>query len=365
MVTKSEPFFIVGTMSGTSLDGLDIAIVCYEKQKYQLTEFTTIDFPKELQNSLRSLANEPTTTINFLMKTNTAFTKFAAQAIRNFATSKIDLVSFSGQTIRHLPEDSATLQLGSGGMLSSILDMTVVSDFRSQDIGAGGQGAPLVPFVDNLLFAEEAPIVLLNIGGIANITYIGKDREIIAFDTGPGNMVIDALVKHYYKQDYDAKGQIAAQGRVDKNILKKLLLHNYFSLTIPKSTGRNDFGKNYMDYFIKETSQLNTEDKIAVVTELTATSIANAINQFCTSTGKIVISGGGKHNATLMNSLQKKLSSWQFVPIGTYGISEDAKEAFAFAVLGHQTLLKCHNHIPSTTGANKKLILGAVYYACK
>lgn len=364
-MTQQTPFYIIGTMSGTSLDGLDLVLVCYEKGQYKVMDFSTVEFPDSLQRDLGKVTSESQVEIDFLMKLNTAYTRFTAKSIAEFTSQKTDLISFSGQTIRHLPQECATWQLGCGGMLSSLTRTSVVCDFRSQDMGAGGQGAPLVPFVDYLLFADAAPVVLLNIGGIANITYISDDRQVSAFDTGPGNMVINAVVQKLCGISYDKNGEIAARGMVDDNVLQRLLSHRYFSLPIPKSTGRVDFGADYLDYFLQNTPHMSNEDRIALATELSAASIAAAIDLHCSQPGKIIVSGGGKHNNTLMDSLHRRLSQWQFVPICDYGVNEDAKEALAFAILGHRAYTGRCNHIPQTTGADRELILGAIYHAGK
>ena len=364
-MTQETPFYTIGTMSGTSLDGLDLALVCYKQERYDVMKFSTVEFPDDLHRDLCKITSESQVAIDFLMKLNTAYTSFVAKSIAEFTSQKIDLISFSGQTIRHLPQERATLQLGCGGMLSSLTATSVVCDFRSQDMGAGGQGAPLVPFVDYLLFADAAPVVLLNIGGIANITYIGDDGQVCAFDTGPGNMVINALAQKLYEMKYDANGEIAARGIVDTTVLQDLLAHRYFGLPIPKSTGRVDFGADYLDYFLQKTSHMSSEDRIALATELSAASIAAAIDMHCAKRGKIIVSGGGKHNNTLMCSLHSRLSQWQFAPIGEYGINEDAKEALAFAILGHRAYTGRTNHLPQTTGADRELILGAIYHGGK
>ncbi|BBM85773.1 anhydro-N-acetylmuramic acid kinase [Candidatus Uabimicrobium amorphum] len=364
-MAQNAPFYIVGTMSGTSLDGLDLALVRYQQQRYEIIDFSTVEFSESLHGDLCKVVSETQMAIDFFMKLNTAYTRFVAKSIDEFTSQHIDLISFSGQTIRHLPQHCATLQLGCGGILSSLTKTSVVCDFRSQDMGAGGQGAPLVPFVDSLLFADVAPVALLNIGGIANITYISADQQLIAFDTGPGNMVINALVQKLCNRKYDANGELAAQGKIDTTILQRLLTHRYFGLPIPKSTGRADFGANFVDYFLENTSHMSVEDRIALATELSAASISEAINEHCPKPGKIIVSGGGKHNETLMNSLYNRLPLWQFTPINDYGITEDAKEALAFAILGHRAYIGRNNHIPQATGADRELILGAIYHAGK
>ncbi|MDI2587189.1 anhydro-N-acetylmuramic acid kinase [Psychrobacillus sp. NEAU-3TGS] len=296
---------VCGLMSGTSLDGLDIAIVDFsfvDKQlQYELKQFMTIPYSKELTTQLLQLMN-PTVTIQEVSSMNMYLGELYAQlikaALENFSMdyNSIDLISTHGQTIWHEPiieydgmfARSNTLQIGDISVLAEYSGIPVIGDFRTRDMAAGGQGAPLVPFADQLLFqAEEVGRVLVNIGGIANITVLppkNAEQDVLAYDTGPGNMIIDAFVSLYTngEQPYDENGNFAKEGTVHQEWLKILMNNDYFSLPVPKSTGRELFGKAYAEHLWLEGDQfgISALDKIATITMFTACSIAREIQKY-------------------------------------------------------------------------------------
>ncbi len=257
-----------------------------------------------------------------------------------------------------------TLQIGEAAVIAERTGIPVVSDFRERDIAAGGQGAPLVPFVDYLLFRhKKRGRVALNIGGIANFTYLpagAKPEDVIAFDTGPGNMVMDALVTELTegKQTFDRGGKIAAKGRVNHGLLDRLLADQYYSRQPPKSAGREQYGREFIAEL--KNSGLALPDLISTATALTAATIAMGIRQFAAGAEEMIVSGGGVHNRQLMGNLQALLPGLRFSTTGEHGIDGDAKEAVAFAVLAHRTWHGKTGNLPSATGARHAVVLGTI-----
>lgn len=381
--------YVVGLMSGTSLDGIDAAIVKITgadvSLKVDLVHFTSLPFTAEMKDKLlqicapESARIEDLSGMNFIL--GELFAHAALKVIKEAGITKdnILLISSHGQTVFHQPnsislaghEVASTLQIGDISVIAEITGIMTVGDFRTRDMAAGGQGAPLVPYADHLLFTEkEFGRILVNIGGISNITVLPKDcseSEVIAYDTGPGNMMIDAFTEWATegKQFYDADGKLAAMGTVDNNWLQQLLSHDYFKLVPPKSTGRELFGINYARELWKEAEKANISslDKIATITELTVVTIAQEIEKFV-ERGKIeevLISGGGRFNQTLMERISFHLPKGVEVK-GTeeYGMPSDAKEAIVFALLGYQCFNKTANNLPSATGAKHPVIMGKI-----
>lgn len=263
----------------------------------------------------------------------------------------------------------STLQIGDIGVIAERTGIMTVDDFRTRDMAAGGQGAPLVSYVDYLLFGEESMgRILLNIGGISNITIIPKNSsksDVIAYDTGPGNMLIDIFVSWITKekQTYDKNGILAAKGKIDDRWLAFILEHDYFKLPAPKSTGREMFGIHFAKQLWAESEklQLSGVDKIATITELTAQTIAIEINKFIKENyiEEVLISGGGGNNKTLINRIEAHLQKDIQVKLtDDYNLSADAKEAIAFAILGYQCFKKKTNNLPSATGARNDVVMG-------
>jgi len=337
---------VAGIMSGTSLDGIDVAIVDIEGKRIRTVAHHTTAYPK--QTRARILAAATPAEISRL---NFELGELYAKAVS--ATGEpVDLVGCHGQTVWH-EGGRNTLQLGAASVIAERLGVSVVSDFRTRDIAAGGQGAPLVPFVDVLLFSHpKRKRVALNIGGIANITIIPTG---LAFDTGPGNMVIDQLVERMTngKQRFDRDGAIAARGRVDRRLLTSLLRDRYYAAPPPKSAGREQYGASFMARFLK--LDIPFEDRIATATALTAATIARAIPA---DADEVIASGGGVHNSQLMAQLAAFLPNTRLTTTAEFGIDPDAKEAIAFAILAYRTWKHRPGNLPSATGARRAVILG-------
>ena len=277
----------------------------------------------------------------------------------------IQLIGCHGQTIFH--ERGNTLQIGDGSVLAERTGIPVVSDFRPRDIAAGGHGAPLVPFVDYRLFRDaKLGRVVLNIGGIANLTAIpagGTPDAVVAFDTGPGNMVVDQLVSIYTrgKHSYDRNGAIAAQGRLDRVLLSSLLRRKFYRQRPPKTAGREQYGRE----FIAELRGMKSSmlDLITTATVLTPASVAVAIERFITHpVHEVIVAGGGVHNQTMIAYLQAFLPNMRVRTSSEFGIDSDAKEAIAFAILAHETWHRRPSNLPSATGASRAVVLGKVSF---
>lgn len=361
----------VGLMSGTSLDGIDAALVrlvpSHASYAIELLRFDTIPFDDALLRDIRAALPPNEGTAEQLAALHRDLGTAFARAARQVAGgSHVDYVASHGQTIWHDGPRHRTMQLGDPFVIREAVCATVCYDFRSADCAAGGHGAPLVPYVDALLFADDTEDrVAVNIGGIANVTALpaGVDRnDVIAFDTGPGNMLIDAFVfaRTHGAERYDAGGTLAARGSVDARALAVLLDDEYFALHPPKTTGRERFGAQFLAAHAPLLDPLTLEDGCATLTELTAASLADAIDGLGLGGARVVVSGGGAQNATLMSRLQSHLESARVEPLDALGIPADAKEAVAFAILGYETLRERAANVPRATGASRAVALGAI-----
>ncbi len=364
----SKVHYAVGLMSGTSLDGVDAALVSIDSErKMTLIGFKTLPIEAPLNRRLKQAMDKTHSNSPLLCSLNFELGYLFVKAIKavcqhcNFTLNQLDFIASHGQTIYHLSQPSngqvrSTLQLGEPAVIAYETRVPVVSNFRTMDIAAGGEGAPLVPFFDYMYYRGLETVCLLNIGGIANVTLIpgaSSLQEVIAFDTGPGNMVIDGLMKHFFDRPYDEQGSIAKEGTVNESLLRCLLDEPFIHQPPPKSTGREQYGDDFLEKLIH--SSLKKEDLIATLTEFTVASILVNIASF--DVAKIIVSGGGVHNKTLMTRLQAKFQ-------GEVCVSEapDAKEAMAFALLGYETLHRRPSNVPSATGAKKRVVLGSVTY---
>ncbi|MCK4258793.1 MAG: anhydro-N-acetylmuramic acid kinase [Halanaerobiales bacterium] len=376
---------IIGLMSGTSVDGIDAALVEIHgsglETEIKLLAFVNYNFPLGMREEILSLCNPETAGVDRICKWNFIIgEEFAKAAIAvaeeaNVAIDQVDLIGSHGQTIYHDPRPdtgpASTLQIGAGGVIAEKTGVTTISNFRIRDMAAGGQGAPLVPYVDFLLFRySKENRILQNIGGIGNYTLIpanGKMEEIEAVDTGPGNMVIDGVVNHLSEGQlpYDRDGNWACQGQVDEELVFQLLAHPYFSIRPPKTTGREMFGLEYVEKVLRMAQErdLNKYDLTATVTALTARSIARCYNDFVLPRypiHRVLVSGGGSYNPVLMEMLQQELLQISVESIEEIGWSSDAKEAIAFAVLANETLVGNPSNVSQVTGAKKSVILGDI-----
>ena len=381
----SRPRRIVGLMSGTSLDGIDAALieVCGgipPESWRQLAFFTRPYTPAERERIAALL--QPQVSLPALTSANMWLGEiFAAAALEVIAQAglcpeDVDAVASHGQTVWHIPPTNeasgATLQLGEPCVIAERTGILTVADFRPRDMAAGGQGAPLVPFADYLLFRNlRKSVAVLNIGGIANVTYLPREctpAQVIAFDTGPGNMVIDALVtlQTQGRHTFDEDGQRAAHGTAQASLLQTLLDHPYFATRPPKSTGRETFGMAYTTQLwqtYQHAPALSPDDFVATVTALTVESIARGIDDFLLPHGplnEIILGGGGSYNPTLRAMLSARLPDIPLVTHEAYGIASEAKEAIAFALLGHATLCGVPGNLPAATGAAHPVVLGKI-----
>jgi anhydro-N-acetylmuramic acid kinase len=369
-------------MSGTSLDGIDVAIVDIVGRKIRPVAFHSAPYPEAVRKAILGVSNTTVTTAEIArlhVRLGQLYARAVEQTCRRHRVPlrSIKLVGCHGQTIYHQGEArpflgqpvAATLQIGEAGVIAEALGVPVVSDFRMRDMAAGGKGAPLVPYVDYLLFRHaKRGRVALNIGGIANITAIppgARPGDVMAFDTGPGNMVIDALVVELTggRERFDRAGQIAARSRVDRALMDRILADRYYRERPPKTAGREQYGAEFMAR-LKQTG-LPLTDLIATATALTPATIAAGIERFVRPRmriDEIIAAGGGVRNETLMAYLQAFLPDVQVRWTDEFGISADAKEAIAFAVLAYETYRGRASSLPSATGAKHAVILGKITY---
>ncbi len=378
----------LGIMSGTSADGIDVALVRFSGGKARLENFAAFPFPARVREAILRLGEGRATTtreisqLNFLL--GEIFAEAALAACRKFRMrpSQIAVVGSHGQTVFHQGVPSkfcgrrvaSTLQIGEPSVIARRTGITTVGDFRPGDMAAGGQGAPLVPFVDYLLYRDaRVGRAALNIGGIANVTVIpraAKIEDVFAFDIGPGNMVMDALVRHFTRgrKAFDRNAEMAGRGKVLPGLLEALLRDKYFLKAPPKTAGREQYGEKYVRAVLAhpEARRARAEDLIRTATILTALSIVNAMHGFVpqrAGVSELIVSGGGAHNPLLMAQIEAALPGIRLRSSDEFGVPGDAKEAFAFAVLGWETLHRRAANVPGATGARKAVVLGKVCYA--
>jgi anhydro-N-acetylmuramic acid kinase len=363
-------------MSGTSVDGIDVAIVDIGKSIKTVAK-ASIPFTPDTRARILEVSNANCTTsaisrLNFAL--GELYAKAIAETCRRTDTpiESIELIGSHGQTIFHKGTGAGanTLQIGEASVIAERLGIPVVSDFRTRDIAAGGQGAPLVPLVDYMLFRSKTKSrVALNIGGIANITVLplnAKPEDVRAFDTGPGNMVIDQLATLFTngKRTYDKDGEIAAESYINKALLAKLIKSDpYYTAPPPKTAGREQYGAEFIHKL--EKSGYPIPDLIATATVFTAVTIAMGIEQFAPATEEVIASGGGVHNRQLMVQLEAFLPKCRVTTTAEFNIDPDAKEAIAFAYLAYRTWKKQTGNLPSATGARHAVPLGKLTYGSK
>jgi anhydro-N-acetylmuramic acid kinase len=388
--SKREVRLAVGLMSGTSMDGVDAALVRLagpaEQPAVRLLAFVTLPYPPEVRRWIVPVATgDPTTAgevsqLSFLL--GDLFAKAALRVCRvaHVSPQRVSVIGSHGQTIYHqgrpelIPGHRAavgrnTLQIAEPAVIAERTGLPVVADFRTADVAAGGQGAPLVPLVDYLLLRhEQKGTVALNIGGIANVTVIpanAKPLDVIGFDTGPGNMVSDALVRRFTgeREFYDVGGRVAALGKVNEPLLADALSDPFFSRRPPKSAGREQFGRAFVERYFLSRRRARFKDLLRTSLELTARTIAGALVRFVFPGRKIdrlIVSGGGAHNRLLLRRLVELLPHLAVELSDRYGLPVDAKEAIAFAILADRTLHGLPGNLPSVTGARRPVVLGKI-----
>jgi len=390
---KLKPMIVAGVMSGTSADGIDVAVVRITSRKdrfwprLKLLAHEGFRYPAPLRKAVLAAMNARSTTTAELARLHwrlgIAYAD-AVQATLERHKIKIDLIGCHGQTLYHQARSegyagksfACTWQAGEAAVIAAQLGVDVVSNFRAADMAIGGQGAPLVPILDHFLFVHlTRGRVLQNIGGIANLTALPAGAygdKVKAFDTGPGNMVIDALAQKLFGKPYDRNGSIAARGKVLEPVLEEMLRNPFFMLKPPRTTGREQFGREYAAQFLAACRRVSRrpEDALATATALTAESIARSFKHFVLPKMKgsridYIVSGGGARNRTLMNMLDQRLGPMgcTLATIDAFGIPSEAKEAAAFALMAWLTWHRLPGNVPSATGAKRLAILGQLSYA--
>jgi anhydro-N-acetylmuramic acid kinase len=402
---------VAGVMSGTSADGINIALVRFaadggatgvppvrRRSREKLTTQTGEDarrsivllahaeypFPAAVRRMILATMNAEHARVADLARLNFLLGELYAEAVAKTAREhrvKVGLVGCHGQTLYHQGTPApflgrrlaVTWQTGEGSVIAARLRVPVVSDFRPADMAADGKGAPLVPFLDYVLFRDnQLGRIVQNIGGIANLTAIppnASPNQVIAFDTGPGNMVIDAVMEKFFRRPYDRDGQVASAGQPLQGVIDKLLRAPFFRQKPPRTAGREEFGRDYAARFLQLCRGASKQDVAATATMLTARSIADAVRRFVAHKSgryqELIVSGGGAKNPTLMAMLSNELASLGIVLRSTdeFGLPAEAKEAVAFAVLAHETWHRRPSNIPSATGAKRTAILGKISYA--
>jgi anhydro-N-acetylmuramic acid kinase len=377
---------VAGVMSGTSADGIDVAVVRVLgrgfRTRFELLHHETFPYPPRVRRAVLAAMNADKAGVADLARLNFLLGDLYADAVRasaKHARLTVDLVGCHGQTIYHQGSARAylgrniacTWQTGEGALIAARIGVPVVSDFRPADMSAGGTGAPLVPFLDYLLYRHRRRgRIVQNIGGIANLTAIpakAAPQQVIAFDTGPGNMVMDAVTDRLFARPFDRHGRIAARGRVLDVVVSELMRHPFFRRPPPKTAGREEFGREFVAGFLRRCQRARKEDVVATATALTAYSIADAVRAFVAPAGdkrfrEMIVSGGGAKNTTLMAMLAAELTGLKLRTSDEFGLPSEAKEAVAFAILAYQTWRRVPSNIPAATGAKRPAVLGKISY---
>lgn len=372
---------VVGLMSGTSADGIDAALVRVSGSgratRVKLHAFVIVPFEPLVRRQVLQVSDgdgnaAAVSALNFALGAVFADAAHTLLETAGVAPDDVDLVASHGQTVSHTPLGGATLQIGEAAVIAERLGVPVVSDFRTADVAAGGQGAPLVPYADWCLLTHATKTrAIQNLGGVGNVTYLRSDAapdDILGFDTGPGNLLLDqaaAWASKDWPPDarlfFDEDGALGAKGRVDAALLDRGLRHPFLGLAPPKSAGREQFGETFWRDLLSDAQgrSLRAEDVAATMTALTAHSVADAYRRFLPAPpDEVIVGGGGARNPTLMRMLAERLAP---IPVRTHediGLNSDAKEAVAFAVLANETMLGRPSNLPSVTGARRPVVLG-------
>jgi len=358
-------------MSGTSLDGVDAVLAeIGPAGQVRLLHSHYLPYPDTLRTRLLALHTPQSDEIHLAALAANELARLYADTVKSlldgFTADRVRAIGCHGQTLRHRPEEGYTLQIGNAALLAELTGIAVVADFRSRDIAAGGQGAPLVPaFHAQVLRHPDTHRVIANIGGIANITDLPVNGPVRGWDTGPGNMLLDAWIKRHHGAHYDRDGAWAASGSVHPDLLTALMRHAYLQLPPPKSAGREQFNLDWLDTLLLGSldEALAPPDVQATLVEFTAMSLADAVNRECVGTHELYVCGGGAHNRALMQRISAHLPGIRVVTTATLGIDPDWVEALAFAWLARQTLHHAPGNLPAVTGAHGERVLGAIYPA--
>ena len=374
----------VGLMSGTSLDGVDVVLCDItgkdEDTQVQQLNFKTYEIPEYLRDKIRKCCSRELVPVELICSLNFELGQLFAETVKKLCEESsvnledIAFIASHGQTIFHIPKAfsdyiPSTLQIGEAAIIANECRTTVISNFRVMDMAVGGEGAPLVPYSEYLLYADKNQAVALqNIGGIGNVTFLPKKGDftkVIAFDTGPGNMMIDAAVQKLYGKKFDKNGEYASKGKLIPQLAEELKKHPYFALDIPKTTGREMFGEHYTYALLEKYQDYSKNDIIFTLTWFTAYSIAYHYKKYFIhhhNLDKCIIAGGGAYNDCLINLIKRELPEIEILIQEELGYSSEAKEAIAFVILGNQTYHMRPSNVPSATGARKSVILGQITY---
>jgi len=388
--SEKKSMVVAGVMSGTSADGIDVALVriglTQGKTRIKLLAHHAVKYPASLRRAVLAAMDAKQSSTAELARLNwrlgMAYAEAVKAAVQKYK-AKVDLIGCHGQTVYHQAKAAAyagrklacTWQLGEPGLIAAEMRVPVVSNFRPADMVVGGQGAPLVPLLDYVLFAHQKRMrVLQNIGGIGNLTVIpagGSTQDLLAFDTGPGNMVIDALMERLFQKKYDRNGRTTDRGRVQQGVVEAVLREPYFAIKPPKSAGREQFGTDFAAEFLARCKKAGggPEDAVATATALTVESIALACERFLKPLTKgvevdYIVAGGGARNAMLMRMLRQRLAPMNYTVVASdaLGLPSQAKEAVAFALLAWHTRHGLPGNIPAATGARRPVVLGEICY---
>jgi anhydro-N-acetylmuramic acid kinase len=388
---------VAGLMSGTSADGVDAAIVDIRGRQVSVLAFETYPYRAALRSEVLRLCRPESARLEAICHYNHVLGEVFAEAVirlcdeSRIPLDSVDLIGSHGQTIYHNPNGGryagravrSTLQIGEPSVIAQRTGITTVADFRPRDMAAGGEGAPLVPYADYILFSDRRLTrAVQNIGGIANVTFLpacgdaGRrssqcpygnttNKDVLAFDTGPGNMVIDGVMRLITKgkRCYDRGGAMAGRGSVDETLLREMLRHPFLHRRPPKSTGREQFGQQYCEWLYDQARRkgLMPEDIVATATAFTASTIASAYRRFLPAMpDEMILCGGGTHNATLVRMLQAGLEGVRIRSTDEFGIDVDAKEAVSFAILAYATIQGVPNNLPRVTGASEPVVMGKI-----
>lgn len=384
---RKKTRLVVGLMSGTSADGIDACLVKIDNIKKNLRVKTlgckTYKFPQKLQQKIIQISDPSYQDLDEVLRLNMVLGEYFARAVfsvskaLSYEMSDIDLIGSHGQTVRHLPDCKkrfgkkvrATLQIGEPSVIASKTGIVTVGDFRQGDIARGGEGAPLTPYVHHLLFGDKRiSRMVINIGGIANVTVLprqGKVDEIFAFDTGPGNMIVDDLAKKLFNRNFDKNGKIASTGKVNADLLSRLKKNKYFSKRPPKSCGRENFGEEFVGNILVQSkkSKVKPEDIITTSSELSVWSILHAYEKFVkpkVKLNQVLLSGGGVHNKYFLKRLKLLFDPIKVKSVRELGVDPDFLEAISFAILAYQTIEQKPASFKKTTGAKKPGVLGKI-----
>ena len=377
MYKENEMSYAIGLMSGTSLDGCDAALIAVREGKVEPLGFVSLPMEDAMRQKVLDCCSVEKSSVDLVCSLNAEMGYWFARAAKSVCEEagidirRVDVIGSHGQTVYHIPENegvflASTLQIGEPAVIAYETGVRVVSGFRAMDMAAGGRGAPLVPYAEYLLYRGDKPRALQNLGGIGNVTALPANctmDEVFAFDTGPANMIINALAKHFYGLDYDEGGRQAAQGKVNETILKDWMALPFVSAKPPKATGRELFGAQFTEAALRKYPDLSPQDWLATATRYTAETIAYNYRAFvfprCPAK-EVILSGGGAFNLTLRRDIAALLPECEVITQEDLGWSSDSKEAVAFALMAHETVNGRPSNVPGATGASRPVILGNI-----